>query len=287
MVKEMSRAVFPVPPIYDNGHFSFAKTEKYLDYLKECGVIRIMITAGTSQLDYLSENDFIAFVKLCSQKGFKEFILGLESKPLNYLLETIGYLDNILKIKNTSYLILYPGRYYNDHEVIRFFREVAQKSQKPIMAHLMPIRSGRGMHYEDYTPYIMKQLSSMPNVLGVKEESTTLDKGIAICKDNGHVNFDIIVAGGSQKRFNVLEPWGATSFLAGAGSLIPKLDLEENMQAEIDCFDISKSMGWHKFMRWGISYLLFGGEDINRAPFPFPTMQEKQLILDFLKKYND
>ena len=111
------------------------------------------------------------------------------------------------------------------------------------------------------------------------------------------IDLEIIVAGGSMKRFWSLEPFGATTYLTGVGSFNPTI--EENFYNEYTngslkmakeiiktfetpLFRTFMKVGWHASMREALKNMGFILD--NRKPFIILSDDNKEIIKQSLEK---
>jgi len=288
----MSRPVYAIPPSFKNDNLDCNSIIKYLKYLEDKDASRVLTTAGTSQFNLLSLEEVYCLNKCIVQNFNKEKILGLPILSTKHLLEEIKKLNN-LNATNTKILILFPERYYSDEQILEFFTKVCQFSNYPVYVHGNVLRKGRGGVYE-YSNQLLEKLSNIDNFEGMKEEYSSLDLAI---KNIQNLDLDIIVAGGSMRRFWTLNPFGANSFLTGVGNFNPQHS--ENFYTHYklghyeDCLDIIKNTenplfkvfmknGWHASMRESLKHMGYILED--RKPFITLSDTEKEEIIKSLNK---
>ena len=146
----------------------------------------------------------------------------------------------------------------------------------------------------EYSKPLLEKLSNIEGFIGMKEEASNLMHSTTnLPKDN----FEVIVAGGSMKRFWGLCPHGATTYLTGVGSFFPKLEesffsnyknhninecLSIINKIETPLFETFMSSGWHLSMRTALKELGFINSD--RKPFKQPTKETKEKIINTLNK---
>jgi dihydrodipicolinate synthase/N-acetylneuraminate lyase len=283
--------VYPIPPSFINDELELNSTHKYLNYLSEKGAKTIMSTAGTSQFNLLTSTEVDLFNNaLLNFKGKK--IIGLPAISFYELKQKIRGL-NYKNLKDVYLLILFPERYYNDEQIIKFFEEVCNESIYPILAHGNTMRKGMGGEYS-YSFNLLKKLSKIKNFIGIKEESPSIDFAQKNLKE---LDLEIIVAGGSMKRFWSLEPFGATTYLTGVGSFNPTI--EENFYNEYTngslkmakeiiktfetpLFRTFMKVGWHASMREALKNMGFILD--NRKPFIILSDDNKEIIKQSLEK---
>ena len=164
--------VYPIPPSFSNDELELTSTKSYLEYLYEKGAKTVMSTAGTSQFNLLTSSEIDMFNNtLLNFKGKK--IIGLPAVSFYELKHAIrGW--NSTNYDDVYLLILFPERYYNDEQVIEFFKDVCKESKYPILAHGNTMRKGMGGEY-NYSFNLLKKLSKIDNFIGIKEESPSID----------------------------------------------------------------------------------------------------------------
>lgn len=292
MRRTPTRPVYPIPPSFNEGQLEFNRTVSYLQWLEEKGATRVMTTAGTSQFNLLSVEEVYQFNRIVAKNFTGETILGIPPLSLIHLLEEIDKL-NELKITNCKLLILFPERYYNDSQIIDFFEQVCHYSDYPIYIHGNPLRKGNGGTYE-YTAELLQQLGRIEGFEGMKEEYSSIDLAI---KEVQNIPLEIIVAGGSMRRFWSLAPHGAKSFLTGVGNFNPIhsenffnyystkeyercLNIIENIETPL--FKKFMKIGWHASMRTALSYMGFLLYD--RDPFVKLSSEDKNAVIEAVNK---
>ena len=295
--------IYPIPPSFlPNEELDVDSTVKYLDYLYECGAQTIMSTAGTSQFNLLNLDEVASFNKnLLHFKGKK--IIGLPALSFYHLRKEIEEVYN--NFTDIYLLLLFPERYYNNNQLVNFFTQLSEVSINPILVHGNIMRKGYGGNYE-YDISLFKELSYIRNFIGIKEESSSLNFAT---NNIQNLDMEIIVAGGSMRRFWSLEPFGATTYLAGVGSFNPEIEedffkfytsgslneaknLIENFETPL--FNIFMTEGWHLSMRSSLYQMGFIKGD--RQPFvkgdstslaSINSALKKIFTNDFVKKFSE
>jgi len=287
----MTRPVYPICPSFKDGELELESIKKYLRYLDKEGATRVLTTAGTSQFNLLSVKEIFYLNRALVKHFTKEKILGLPIQSLKHTLKEVKALNN-LKADNTSILIIFPERYYSDNQIVNYFKIICNASNYPVYVHGNPIRKGNGGVYE-YSNELLSKLSKIDNFKGMKEEYSSIDLAMKCIQD---LDLDIIVAGGSMRRFWLLNSYGASSFLTGIGSFYPEYSeyfydsiINNRLTSarsiiekyEKQFFNVFMSIGWHACMREGLKYKGFLLE--NREPFHILNEQDKLTVIKTLK----
>ena len=289
--------VFAIPtPFNHEGYIDEQALKSYLDFLYKNGARTIMTTAGTSQFNLLRAEEIRKLNEICCKSFPGKVILGLPALSLKLAQCEIGWVNCLEKSNNVSIMLLYPERYYNDESIVDYFHSLADISPFPVFIHGMYMRRGNGGLY-DFSSKLINKIAKHDNIIGMKEETSDLAAAYNICK-NIDKNFEVIVAGGSQRRFSFLHQAGATTFLTGVGNLFPKIDIDfyneflsKNIERankltrlfENPLFDVFMDIGWHKSLRSALKIMDLSCYH-NRSPFPDCTSKEANLIKKILDK---
>jgi len=260
----MSKFITPVvaiPPAYNEyEQLEILSTLEYLRYLYRHGARCIMSTAGTSQFNLLNPKEIIKFnVALMQFQGTK--ILGippLASRDVDVFLD--GIKDTYNK-EDCNFIALYPDRYYSDVCIEDYVKRICDKLQHSIYLHTQKMRSGRGGDW-NYNSDFVNNLYDEDLITGIKEEHPNLQESYNFIRGL-YSGIQVIVAGGSMRRFSFLESAGADTFLSGIGNFYPwvensfraaKKNKKKKMFLELEArfFDVFMKHGWHSSLRAGL-----------------------------------
>ena len=283
--------VVPIPTFYDkNLNLNFNTLKKYIEFLEGSGINILMSTAGTSQFNLLSLQEIRSFNVNIASYGRRSKILGIPALNEKETINEINYYNSMFAgDESIALMLLYPDRLYDsmiikENSMVRFFNNVGSYSKFPLFIHGLPIKDGRGGSPYEITSNDIYKLSD--KYIGMKEESSTFDKGYELCLNtlNGKTiemvevkkDFIFIVAGKSQRRFLLLQSAGAQTFLAGLGNVYPHLDImffefmsrgiynqaQKILKIENEFFKYMMRNGWHPSLRGLLT--LNGFETNNR-----------------------
>lgn len=266
-----TKTVIPIPPsYYKDESINVDDTLKYLNFLSSSGIQTVMTTAGTSQFNLLTIDEIHSLNKTICVGYSKNKIIGIPPLSLRETKKFIKSANDYADSK-TKYLILYPERHYDNNTIRQFFYQLKQDTDTDFYVHTMALRSGAGGNWE-YESGLLKDLFNEGLVVGIKEEYSNIQHAFKFV-DELPKGMDVIVAGGSMRRYNFLKIAGANSFLGGIGNLFPEIELdycinekEHSLLLEKKLFDVFMKFGWHKSLRIGISYLGLGC-DYDRMPW--------------------
>ena len=278
--------VYPLLAFYnDQQELDLDKVGLYLEYLVGEGAKAFCSTVGTSDFALLDHKEKIKFNNFIN----KELNSLDESLPFIMAIPPLNLMDSLLFTKEchtknpNRYLMgIYPDRFYTGEEVVDYFHTLADHSSLPIFIHGIHIRDAIRGGYRDWDSELVNRVAENPGVVGLKEECSTVEKAQSLCSGLDKP-LNVVVAGGSCKRFLATKAFGSTNFLTGLGSIIPWFDnlffktiqesgdnrydtLEDFIKKEDELFEITKLEGWHCSLREAICYKL-GVPYFMRKPF--------------------
>jgi dihydrodipicolinate synthase/N-acetylneuraminate lyase len=289
--------VYPLPAAFHAGHaLDTHGMAAYIHYLQDYGATIVMTTAGTTRFSHLTDNESgLAGRCLADFAGTR--IVGVPPLPLARARDWMT--EFALDYGVDAFLVLYPDRYYDDATLWRYFTALADKAPKPVLIHAAPLRQATGGTW-DYTPDVLRELSQHPNIVGCKEEASTLAKAYELSRCASDA-FVCISAGGSGRRFTLTHVAGAQTYLAGVGSFFPRIEEElwriicagtrpairKYLQLwEEPLFDAFMPLGWHAALTYGLKYM--GLLDSHpREPWPLLAEGQKKTLeetLDMLQQ---
>ena len=141
----MTRTVIPIPPSFDKGGLMIQhdKTFEYLQWLYSKGINNVMTTAGTSQFNMMNNQEICYFNETVAMCFPGKKIIGIP--PLNTF-DMQRFLDDMMEKepKDTTYMLLYPDRFYHTQTLIDYFKEASDICEAPVYLHDMGMRNGTG-----------------------------------------------------------------------------------------------------------------------------------------------
>ena len=185
-------------------------------------------------------------------------------------------------------MLLYPERFYSEDVIIEYMSTLRDHTLNKIYIHGKTIRNATGGVW-DYNASVINTLYDKGVLKGIKEEHSSLAKSYDFVS-NINPDVDVIVAGGSMRRYEYLRSAGANSFLSGVGNLFPQIEQayldgnrEESLDKEKQMFEVFMKHGWHKSLRIALKYL-----DLtcyhDRRPWPEATLLEINAIAGVVEK---
>jgi 4-hydroxy-tetrahydrodipicolinate synthase len=130
-------------------------------------------------------------------------------------------IENIVRVKRmgADAAVVLPPYYYPVHdqqEIVRFFREVAEATDFPLICYHNQYTTNIKMSFQ-----IIKQISRIRNVIGLKDSSGDYDlvkREIRELKDDGFAIFQ-----GDERLFGRSVLYGADGVVSGTASMVPGL----------------------------------------------------------------
>ena len=191
-------------------------------------------------------------------------------------------------------MALYPDRFYDKGTVIDHVSRISDAWGGPVYLHTPKMRKGTGGDW-NYTAEVVNELYYKDKLAGIKEEHSDLSASYNfVAALNKRI--DVIVAGGSMRRFNYLESAGANAFLSGIGNLIPDIETkflnshhdwyESFLQQETKFFNTFLKHGWHASLRSALKLLGLTCFN-NRSPWPELSPDAEFEIMNIIKELKD
>ncbi len=283
----INRTVIGIPASYsEDQKLETDSTAKYLSYLESHNTHTVMTTAGTSHFNLLNIEEIHALNKAVSNSFKGNKIIGV---PALSNLDAVAFIERANDYIDSScrLMLLYPERYYSEDEIVDYMSNLRSHTNNKIYIHGKTIRNATGGNW-DYNASVINKLYNLGTLQGIKEEHSNLSKSYDFVSEI-HPEVDVIVAGGSMRRYEYLQSAGANSFLSGVGNLFPKVEqnyldglITESLDKERQIFSVFMKYGWHKSLRIALKYL-----DLtcyhDREPWPRATAQQEQDIKEVVE----
>ena len=286
-----SRTVIAIPPSYDEEeNLETNSTKKYLKHLQSEGASCVMSTAGTSHFNVLDIGEIHSFNKTLVDEFDGDKIIGIpalsQKRAKDFIQEAENYLDT-----NSRLMGLYPERFYDENTLIEYFSSLREETKLPIYIHAKTIRNGNGGNW-NYNSSVINFLFQKNIICGIKEEHPNLNSSYDFVSGI-EKGMDIIVAGGSMRRYEFLRSAGATSFLSGVGNIYPRIEqsyldgkIDYALDKEKKMFKVFMKYGWHKSLRIALKNLDWTCY-YNRQPWANVSLAEEKEIIEVIKEIND
>lgn len=286
-----TRTVIGIPASFDqNEDLETNSTKKYLSYLHKEKAHTVMTTAGTSTFNLLTVEEIHALNKTVVFGFSGNKIIGVPALPTREAIKFVKNANDYLDDKS-NLMLLYPDRFYNEEDIIDYMATLRSYTTNKVYVHGKTIRNATGGTW-DYNESVINKLFDRGVLYGIKEEHSSLNKSYDfVSKLNSQI--DVIVAGGSMRRYEFLNSAGANSFLSGVGNLFPKVeqsyingDKLGALNKEKKLFDVFMRIGWHKSLRIALKNLDLTCYN-NRSPWSKATLEEKNQITKVVGEINE
>ena len=258
--------VYPIPPAFNKDLSLDNKSiSSYVEFLNSNNIRAIMLTAGTSRFNLLTNEEILDFSKTVIETNRGKAVTIAANPIIGSTKETIEFCKVLEKLGTDAVLLYYPERYYNDDYIYQYVKEIANSLRIAVLLHTVPMRNGRvtGIPYVPYSLDLCMRLAEINNFVGMKEESG--DQNL-VYKLGVHLGdkLVIIIAGAAMRSFMGVKNFGIRAFLTGIGSFKPEIEenfykailTKDNISAlryitkfEEPFFDVAFPMGWHVAMK--------------------------------------
>lgn len=219
--------VFPViTPFTFDEKVNYKELENYIYFLTSHGAKNILVTIGTSRFNLLTVEEMLNVNACVVQSAAGHANVIVTTPPQASTDMAVRFVQHAQDCRADGILAVYPERYYNDAAIIAYFKKLCEVSKIPILIHLSSFVVGctRYSSPMTYTLQLIKKLLTLPNIIGIKEESQS---PLMNYEYNRHFNEDMIIIGGTggMRAQLVAHLWGQPAWLTSIGSFIPEIEL--------------------------------------------------------------
>lgn len=233
-----------VTPFNDNG-VDFDKLEELIEYHIKNDTDAIIICGTTGEATTMTEEEKKSTIKFTVEKanGRIPIIAGSGSNNTAAAIAMSVWCE---KIGVDGVLVITP--YYNkssDKGVIEHFKAISSNINIPIILYNVPSRTGLNLK-----PSIVKELSKLPNIVGVKEASGDLSQVLEIRALCGE---DFLIYSGNDDQIIPILSLGGVGVISVLANVVPKkvhnmctLYMEgktkEALAIQVDTLDLIKNL---------------------------------------------
>ncbi len=267
--------VYPICPVFKkNQSIDFTRTKKYINYLLKNGAKNLMITAGTSRINLLTDNELIKLNQLVAKECLKQKKISIVSNHIyGDLNKTKQFINESIKCKAKAIMIFFSERYYNDKQLINYFKEIDKlcKNKIVFLIHAFKLRNEIPFQekFKSIPLGVFDELIKMKSFGGIKEEFNDINLRIKLIKKYKK-KMNIITAGSSMRNYLKLSKFGLKSYLTSVGSFNPKIEEDffdflhnkRNFRKARELalkyepfFEDNKYLGWHLTMKTVLNIL--------------------------------
>ncbi len=239
---------------FKNGEIDYEKLRELVDWQLEQGTNGIVPCGTTGESPTLSHEEHQEVIKAVIERvaGRVPVVAGTGS---NNTAEALRLTQFAAKIGADAALMITP--YYNKPEpegMYEHFKTVAEAVDIPIILYNVPGRTGRSI-----TPETVARLAEIPNVVGIKEASLSVDQAVDILR-----RCDITMLSGEDSMTLPLMAVGAKGVISVVANIIPK-DMIAMIQA-FNAGDMERAMAMNQKM-----FPLCKAVFIETNPIPIKT----------------
>ena len=233
-----------VTPFNDNG-VDFEKLEELIEYHIKNNTDAIIICGTTGEATTMTEEEKKSTIKFTVEKvnGRIPVIAGSGSNNTKTAISMSIWCE---KAGVDGVLLITP--YYNkssDKGVIEHFKAISSNINIPIILYNVPSRTGLNLK-----PSIVKELSKLPNIVGVKEASGDLSQVLEIRALCGE---DFLIYSGNDDQIIPILSLGGAGVISVLANIVPKevhdmctLYMEgkttEALKIQVDTLDLCKNL---------------------------------------------
>jgi 4-hydroxy-tetrahydrodipicolinate synthase len=197
--------------------------EKHLNILCSLNYVKCLyLMPYNGRYSQLSDNEILELNKYCIKKVKKKGKLIIVSDPIQASTEIkLKFCLNAKKNGADIFSSICREKYFSDEQVFLHYKKIAS-SNMPILVHMMPFLSGYDGSNMNWKHSTLKKLSTIKNIIAIKEDTKSLKYGATILK-KFKKRFSIIFAG-RKKLILGLKNSGLTSYLNGTSIIDPEID---------------------------------------------------------------
>ena len=218
MVKFEGCGTALVTPFFADGNVDINAYAKLIDRQAASGVDFLVALATTGETPTLSVDEKVTLLRITYEhavfKGKRlPILVGCGS---NSVAGTLANMEALAPCKDMvdAWLVVVP--FYNkptQEGQYRYFRTIAEHSDKPIVIYNVPGRTGANM-----TADTCLRLSSVPGIIGIKEASGKYDQIAGILK--GAPDGFAVLSGDDDMTLSIMEI-GAKGVISVASNIMP------------------------------------------------------------------
>lgn len=206
-----------ITPFTEDGKVDYEGLRQNIRYQIDNGITGIVPLGTTGETPTLSrtEQDEIIKVSVQEAKGKVQIIVGCGSNSTEHTIENVHIAKDL---GADAALIVTP--YYNkptDEGLYRHFEAITSRCNLPLVAYNIQGRTGKNI-----TPALMKRISGLENIIGVKEASGNIDQMSEMINSISRYNEKFNVVSGDDAYTLDLITLGGRGVVSVVSNLIPR-----------------------------------------------------------------
>jgi len=283
--------VYPILPAFnEDGSFDLTSVEGYVRYLNEHDVAALMVTAGTSRFNLLTDAEVLELNQAVAKANAGKTLVIAANPMQGTTHDAVRFAKQFEDMGADAILAYFPERYYNDDQVFSYFEAIARNTNIGVMIHANPMRAASGGNAQ-FSVELCNRLVQLDNFVGMKEEHGNEDHRYKLAVHlSDRMNF--VVAGRAMRMFMGCFLFGIQAYLVGVGSFKPQIEesfyanlqngeydlaLKSVHEIEEPFFDTAMPMGWHIAMKATLN--LLGLMPITERPPLYPASESQLATL--------
>lgn len=290
--------VYPILPAFnDDESLDFDATAQYVEYLNSFNVQALMVTAGTSRFNLLSNDEISQLNRTVVEANKGQAVVIVANPMIGPTSQAIAFAQEAEEMGADAMLLYNPERYYGDDPLYDYFSAIARSTKTGVMIHANPMRHAAGGAAQ-YSVDVCRRLAELDNFIGMKEEHGDADHRYKLATHLGD-KLVFIVAGKAMRMFTGCFLFGVQAYLVSVGSFKPQIEedfyaalmagdyaraLEPIRKYEEAFFDVAMPMGWHIAMKGALA-LLGLMPDFERTPLQPATVAEREKLRAVLSSF--
>jgi 4-hydroxy-tetrahydrodipicolinate synthase len=215
VMESLTHGVYPaiVTPFDENGDVDYDAFAENIHRLEEQGVDGIVPCGSTGERPTIRPREHEEIIEFASEEASKPVIVGTGSPSTERTVELTKHAEDA---GADGALII--GPYYSspsDPGLIRHHREIADATDLPLLLYNHP----EGMGF-NLSPDVVTELSTHPNIVGVKESSGNVEQVNELCNRTSDTDFDVMI--GWDSLLLPAMSVGATGIVGTCSNVIPR-----------------------------------------------------------------
>lgn len=211
----LTHGVYPaiVTPFDKNDNVDYETFAENIHRLEEQGVDGIVPCGSTGERPTIKPEEHERIIEFVSEEASIPVIVGTGSPSTERTIELTQYAE---EVGADGALII--GPYYSsptDQGLIKHHQEVADATDLPLLLYNHPDGMGFNLSTD-----VMSELSTHPNIVGVKESSGRMNQVNELCTRTSDTNFDVMI--GFDSLILPAISVGSTGIIGTLSNVIPK-----------------------------------------------------------------
>lgn len=298
----------PVFTIYPSFNHDFTVdlrgTIRYATYLIEAGARWLYLMPYNGRYNQLSDSEIEslggALIRLIGPVHAINLIVAV---PINYSTQaTYALMNRWSELGEFCVSSLVGERLYSSQQLVDHYSHLNEFGM-PIVAHEMPMIAGISGELVSWPSECLIEISELPNVVGIKEDSKSVQYATDILNRNPGAP---LIFAGRKSFFGELVTAGLSCYLNGISMVEPRLAFKffhliencdnEGCRTEMQRFirevddpfwdDLVASFGWHRVNRASLFYFKLL-DKTERSPMPQLTAKEYHYLSNFWDRHKE